>query len=39
VDPLFTDPANLDFSLKPSSPMFTIPGFPGIDATQFGIQH
>ncbi|HEY3269851.1 MAG TPA: right-handed parallel beta-helix repeat-containing protein [Geothrix sp.] len=38
VDPLFTDPANLDFRLQPASPMFTIPGFPGIDATQIGIR-
>ncbi|GLH75066.1 hypothetical protein GETHLI_35690 [Geothrix limicola] len=39
VDPLFTDPANLDFSLQAASPMFNIPGFPGIDVTQIGIQH
>ncbi|WP_285578083.1 hypothetical protein, partial [Geothrix limicola] len=37
-DPMFTDPANLDFSLQASSPMFSIPGFPGIDTTQIGIQ-
>jgi hypothetical protein len=38
VDPLFTDPANLDFRLQPGSPMFNVPGFPGIDVTQIGIQ-
>ena len=38
VDPQFNDPANLDFSLKSTSPMFTIPGFPGIDTTKIGIQ-
>jgi len=38
ADPLFTDPKNLDFSLQPGSPMFTIPGFPGIDTTKIGIQ-
>ncbi|MBP1625720.1 MAG: hypothetical protein H6Q00_195 [Holophagaceae bacterium] len=37
-DPQFTDPASLDFSLKSTSPMFTIPGFPGIDASEIGIQ-
>jgi len=39
VDPQFTDPANLDFRLKASSPMFAVPGFPGIDTTKIGIQH
>jgi hypothetical protein len=39
VDPQFTDPANLDFSLKASSPMNAVPGFPGIDTTKIGIQH
>jgi len=38
VDPQFTDPANLDFRLKASSPMFAVPGFPGIDTTKIGIQ-
>lgn len=38
VDPQFTDPANLDFRLKPGSPMFGVPGFPGIDAAKIGIQ-
>ena len=38
VDPQFTDPANGDFTLKPSSPMYSIPGFPGIDVSQIGIQ-
>jgi hypothetical protein len=38
VDPLFVDPVNLDFRLQPSSPMYNIPGFPGIDATKMGIQ-
>jgi hypothetical protein len=37
-DPLFVDPANLDFRLQSGSPMFNIPGFPGIDVTQIGIQ-
>ncbi|MBI1753896.1 MAG: right-handed parallel beta-helix repeat-containing protein [Acidobacteria bacterium] len=39
VDPRFVDPANLNFSLQPGSPMFSIPGFPGIDAAKIGIQH
>ncbi|HEY3356469.1 MAG TPA: Ig-like domain-containing protein, partial [Polyangia bacterium] len=39
VDPLFTDPAKLDFRLQPASPMFTVPGFPGIDVARIGIQH
>jgi len=39
VDPQFTDAANLDFRLKPGSPMYGIPGFPGIDASKMGIQH
>jgi hypothetical protein len=38
-DPLFVDPANLDFRLQSGSPMYSIPGFPGIDAAQIGIQH
>jgi hypothetical protein len=38
VDPQFMDATNLDFRLKPTSPMFGIPGFPGIDAAQIGIQ-
>jgi hypothetical protein len=38
VDPLFTDPSKLDFSLQPGSPMFNIPGFPGIDTSKIGIQ-
>lgn len=38
TDPQFTDPANLDFRLKPTSPMHGIPGFPGIDAARIGIQ-
>jgi hypothetical protein len=38
VDPLFTDPANNDFRLQPGSPMFNVPGFPGIDVTKIGIQ-
>jgi hypothetical protein len=39
VDPQFTDPANLNFSLKATSPVFAIPGFPSIDTTKIGIQH
>lgn len=38
VDPLFVDPANLDFRLQPASPMFAVPGFPGIDVAKIGIQ-
>ncbi|MBP1771055.1 MAG: hypothetical protein H6P99_218 [Holophagaceae bacterium] len=38
VDPQFVDPAALDFRLKATSPMFGIPGFPGIDAAKIGIQ-
>ena len=38
VDPLFTDPSKLDFSLQPGSPMFNVPGFPGIDTSKIGIQ-
>ena len=38
ADPMFTDPANLNFTLKTASPMFAIPGFPGIDTTRIGIQ-
>ncbi|WP_285571612.1 right-handed parallel beta-helix repeat-containing protein [Geothrix limicola] len=38
VDPLFMDPVNLDFRLKPESPMYSIPGFPGIDASKIGVQ-
>jgi hypothetical protein len=38
VDPLFTDASKLDFRLQPASPMYGIPGFPGIDASQIGIQ-
>ncbi|WP_306589643.1 right-handed parallel beta-helix repeat-containing protein [Geothrix sp. 21YS21S-4] len=38
ADPLFVDPANLDFRLQPSSPMYSIPGFPGIDVSKIGIQ-
>jgi len=38
VDPQFTDPANLDFRLRAGSPMYGIPGFPGIDAAKIGIQ-
>ena len=38
VDPLFTDPAKLDFRLQPGSPMFNIPGFPGIDVPRIGIR-
>jgi hypothetical protein len=37
-DPLFTNPANLDFSLQSGSPMFAIPGFPGINTALIGIQ-
>lgn len=36
-DPQFTNAAGLDFSLKPGSPMFAIPGFPGINASLIGI--
>lgn len=39
ADPQFMDAANLDFRLKAGSPMFGIPGFPGIDASKIGIQH
>jgi hypothetical protein len=38
VDPLFTNPSALDFRLQPGSPMFGIPGFPGIDVSRIGIQ-
>lgn len=38
ADPLFVDPKNLDFTLQPSSPMFSVTGFPGIDASKIGIQ-
>jgi len=38
VDPLFTDPANGDYSLRKDSPMWAIPGFPGIDFAKIGIQ-
>jgi len=38
VDPMFVDVANLDFRLQGASPMFSIPGFPGIDAAIIGIQ-
>ena len=37
-NPLFTNPANLDFSLQSGSPMFAIPGFPGINTALIGIQ-
>ena len=37
-DPLFTNPANLDFTLQSGSPMFAIPGFPGINTALIGIQ-
>ena len=39
VDPQFMDVTKLDFRLKTTSPMNGISGFPGIDATQIGIQH
>ena len=38
VDPLFVDPKIQDFRLQPASPMYGIPGFPGIDAAKIGIQ-
>jgi hypothetical protein len=37
VDPQFVDPGRLDFQLRPSSPAFRIPGFPGIDSSGIGI--
>jgi hypothetical protein len=37
-DPLFTNPAILDFGLLSGSPMFTVPGFPGINTAKIGIQ-
>ena len=39
VDPQFQDASKLDFRLKTTSPMHSIPGFPGIDASLIGIQH
>jgi hypothetical protein len=37
-NPLFNNPANLDFSLQSASPMFTLPGFPGINTSLIGTQ-
>jgi len=38
ADPLFVDPVNGDFSLKPNSPAFKI-GFKPIDISKVGIQN
>jgi len=38
VDPKFVDPANLNFNLQSTSPMFGVSGFPGIDSSKIGIQ-
>jgi hypothetical protein len=37
-DPLFVDEANLDLTLRPESPAFTIPGFQAIPFHQIGIE-
>ena len=37
-DPLFVDEANLDLTLRPESPAFTIPGFQAIPFDQIGIE-